>query len=90
MIEHDANALIEELRAELAASQERERVSFAYIRQKINQLLSLMGTLPLRPEELDDQHLITIDPIGIVTESFRQVLENLHKKIGRASCRERV
>lgn len=79
MTEHDANARIEQLRTELAASQERERASFAYIRQKINQLLSLMGTLPLKPEELDDQHLITIDPIGIVAESFRQVLENLHK-----------
>ena len=79
MTEHDAIVRIEQLRAELAASQERERASFAYIRQKINQLLSLMGTLPLKPEELDDDHLITIDPIGIVAESFKQVLENLHK-----------
>lgn len=79
MTEHDANALIAQLRAELAASRERERSSFTYIREKTNQLLNLMGTLPIRPEELDDQHLIVVDPIGIVTESFRQVLDNLHR-----------
>ena len=67
------------LQAALDASLERERQAFAYIRQKIDQLLSLMGTVPLRPEELDDQHLLTLDPIGIVADSFVQVLEHMRR-----------
>lgn len=47
-----------------------------YLREKINQLLEVMGTLPLRTEELDDETLISLDPIGILAESFRQVLDN--------------
>ena len=47
-----------------------------YVRQKVDQLLSVMGTLPLKPEELDDDTLISLDPIGIIAESFDQVLEH--------------
>ncbi len=47
-----------------------------YIRDKINQLLLIMGTLPLRPEELDDETLLELDPIGIIADSFAQVLEH--------------
>ena len=47
-----------------------------YLREKINQLLDVMGTLPLRTEELDDDTLISLDPIGILAESFKQVLNN--------------
>ncbi len=56
---------------------ERERTAHAYIRRKVNQLLTVMGTLPLRPEELDDRTLLETDPIGIIAESFTQVLEHL-------------
>lgn len=49
-----------------------------YIRDKVDQLLAVMGTLPLRPEELDDDTLITLDPIGIIAESFRQVIDHLN------------
>lgn len=49
-----------------------------YIRSKVNQMLVVMGTLPLRPEELDDDTLVELDPIGIVADSFKQVLSNLH------------
>ena len=52
--------------------------SVQYIRAKINQLLTVMGTSPLRPEELDDKTLIQLDPIGIISGSFSQVLEHLH------------
>lgn len=58
---------------------ERERAAFAYIRRKVNQLLTVMGTLPLRPEELADQTLLELDPIGIVADSFAQVLEHLNE-----------
>ncbi|MBN2645587.1 MAG: EAL domain-containing protein [Desulfuromonadaceae bacterium] len=50
-----------------------------YIRAKVDQLLQVIGTLPLRPEELDDETLISLDPIGILAESFTQVLEHLHE-----------
>ena len=47
-----------------------------YIRKKTDQLLNVIGTLPLSPEELEDETLITLDPIGVVAESFIQILEH--------------
>lgn len=52
----------------------RHRDPYAYIRDKVNQLLRVMGTDSLRPEELDDDMLIGLDPIGIVASSFEQIL----------------
>jgi PAS domain S-box-containing protein len=52
-----------------------------YIRQKTNQLLEVMGTECLRTEELDDNALLELDPIGIIVESFAQVLEFLKENI---------
>jgi diguanylate cyclase (GGDEF)-like protein/PAS domain S-box-containing protein len=63
--------------------QEKERLLLleqdviGYVRSKIDQLLKVMGTLPLRQEELDDATLLALDPIGIIAESFSQVLEHL-------------
>lgn len=67
------------LTEENAALRDRERLAVSYIRRKVNQLLMVMGTLPLRPEELDDQTLLDLDPIGIVADSFAQVLEHLNE-----------
>ncbi len=53
--------------------------ALAYIRAKVDELLALLGTLPLRPEELDDATLLELDPIGIVAGSFRQVLQHLNE-----------
>ncbi len=53
--------------------------AIAYIREKVNQLLGVMGTLPLRVEELDDETLFALDPIGIIADSFTQVLEHLRE-----------
>jgi len=64
--------LIEENRDLHAANQR----STTYIRDKINQLLEVIGTLPLRPEELDDDSLLGIDPIGVVAEAFIQILDH--------------
>lgn len=50
-----------------------------YIRDKVNQLLLMMGTRPLDPSELDDNALLEIDPIGIIAESFGQILEHLEE-----------
>jgi len=56
---------------------QREQQAFAYIRRKVNELLSIMGTAPLRPEELDDETLLELDPIGIIGTSFTQILDHL-------------
>jgi PAS domain S-box-containing protein len=60
----------EELRSKYAASMQ-------YIRSKVDQLLIVMGTSPLKPEELDDSTLIELDPISIISDSFVQVLRHL-------------
>jgi len=57
----------------------------SYIREKVDQMLVVMGTLPLRPEELDDDTLVELDPIGIVADSFMQVLSHLHETNSRLS-----
>jgi len=53
----------------------------AYIRDKTNHLLQVMGTAPLQYDELDDQTLIDLDPIGIIADSFAQVLDFLNQNI---------
>lgn len=50
-----------------------------YIREKINDMLQVVGTAAIRPEELTDDMLIDMDPIGIITESFSQILEHLRE-----------
>lgn len=57
-----------------------QRVLYKYIRDKVNQLLEIMGTKPLREEELDEKTIVDFDPIGIVAESFREILEHLREK----------
>ena len=48
-----------------------------YIREKINQLLVVMGTKPLDTEMLDEKSLLDLDPIGTIACSFEQVLDHL-------------
>lgn len=48
-----------------------------YIREKINQLLVVMGTKPLDTEMLDERSLLDLDPIGTIACSFEQVLDHL-------------
>lgn len=51
-----------------------------YIRAKINQLLDVMGTKPLRQEELDGDSIQEFDPLGIIFDSFRHILVSLKEK----------
>jgi len=51
---------------------------YEYLRKSINSLLEVMGTLPLSPEEIDDEDLIELDPLGIISGSFGQVLDHLN------------
>ena len=64
--------------AENELLRERERQLHDYMRSKVNQLLRVMGTLPLRAEELDDKAMRELDPIGIIADSFAQVLDHLN------------
>ena len=51
-----------------------------YIRDKVNTLLDVMGTKPLRVEELDDDSIQEFDPLGIIFDSFRHILVSLKDK----------
>ncbi|SEA01299.1 PAS domain S-box-containing protein/diguanylate cyclase (GGDEF) domain-containing protein [Desulfuromusa kysingii] len=68
-----------QLRAENKSLKQREQELHKYIRAKTDQLLTVIGTLPLKPEELDNATLISVDPIGIVGDSFSQVIEHLNE-----------
>ena len=57
----------------------KEQEAISYIRAKVDQLLTVIGTIPLRPDELDDETLIHLDPIGIISDTFRQILDHLHE-----------
>lgn len=65
---------INELLEENRILRQSNETAFYYIRQKIDQLLLVIGTIPLRPEELYNATLIRLDPIGIIAESFSQIL----------------
>ncbi len=72
-------AEVERLRAENRDLKAINQQAFDYIRGKTNDLLEVIGTRTLRPEELDDQSLIAFDPIGIVATTFQHILENVHR-----------
>jgi PAS domain S-box-containing protein len=67
----------EDLLREVTELRQKHTAAMLYIRQKVNQLLGVMGTAPLRHEELDDSTLLELDPISIVSDSFAQVLGHL-------------
>ncbi len=69
-----ASLIAEDEKRDIYKSNERLK---RYIRDKVNQLLTVMGTRPLNTEELDDDTLLDLDPIGIIALSFEQVLEHL-------------
>ncbi|NJC87564.1 MAG: PAS domain-containing protein [Desulfuromonas sp.] len=70
---------LERLRAENQRLRALNEQAFGYIRAKVNDLLDVVGTRTLRPEELDDQSMVALDPIGIVATTFRHVLENVRE-----------
>jgi PAS domain S-box-containing protein len=69
-------ALINDLLQENNALRNNHLVAVDYIRDKINQMLKVIGTAPLKPEELDEKHLIGLDPLGIISRSFSQILDH--------------
>ena len=67
---------LERLRIENERLMRANDLAYGYIRSKVDQMLTVIGTKSLKPEELDNASLIEFDPIGIVTDSFQHVLEN--------------
>ncbi len=63
------------LRRENAALRQRDAELVGYLRLKIDQLLMVIGTLPLRAEELDEDELVAFDPITIIADTFTQILQ---------------
>lgn len=74
-----ALAQIERLQADNAELRRVNCDVFDYIRAKTNQMLNVIGTRSLPDEELQDWSLLELDPIDIVTQSFRQILDNLRE-----------
>ena len=70
---------VEQLQQENSQLKSEHKATITYVRAKVDQLLKIMGTLPLRQEELDDETLISLDPIGIIGDSFSQILNHLHQ-----------
>lgn len=68
---------IEQLRIENEQLRKNLSAKCSYIRTKANEALEIMGTKPLLPEELDDENLVELDPLGIIFTSMRHVLDNL-------------
>jgi PAS domain S-box-containing protein len=68
--------LINQLLHEKQTLQHDHQRAVEYIRAKINQLLVVIGTVPLRTEELTEDHLIGLDPLGIIAQSFAKILEH--------------
>jgi two-component system phosphate regulon sensor histidine kinase PhoR len=73
----DTGAELARLRTENARLRAANSDAFRYIRAKTDQLLEVLGTKSLNPEELDDNGLVAFDPIGIVAGTFRHVLDTL-------------
>jgi len=73
-------AELAELRAENGKLKTTLQRRNSYIHAKVNQLLDVMGTKPLRKEELDDDSIQDFDPLGIIFESFRHILTSLKEK----------
>lgn len=76
---------IAQLRSENQDLRSHRSLLFDYIRRKTDHLLQVIGTTPLRADELDEEVLLDIDPIGIVTDSFEQILEHLRQTNSRLS-----
>ncbi len=68
----------ESLLGRVEAVEARNRVLIRYIREKSDHLLGIMQCSAGSSESLDDDALVSLDPIGTITDSFTQVVDNLH------------
>jgi PAS domain S-box-containing protein len=67
---------LQRLREENARLVAKEREAIQYIRGKVDQMLTVIGTVPLQQDELDDDTLLQLDPIGIISGTFAQILDH--------------
>ncbi len=73
----DEKCELELLREENARLQASNSELYGYIRHKVDDLLSIIGTKTLKPEDFDDLGLVEFDPLGIISNAFEHVLKNL-------------
>ncbi len=66
------------LRARVHKGEERNQGLVRYIREKADRLLTMMQCAAGNTDSLDDDLLVSLDPIGTITDSFTQVVDNLH------------
>ncbi len=69
------------LQKRIAELEAENQAYIHYIRDKTNHLLEVIGTKGLAEDELNDLALIKFDPIGIIAQSFQQILTNLNQTI---------
>ncbi|HEY3489779.1 MAG TPA: PAS domain S-box protein [Candidatus Deferrimicrobiaceae bacterium] len=69
---------IEMLKARIDALEARKTVLVRYLRDKTDDLLKIMHCSVGNADTIDDETLLSLDPIGTITDSFSQVVENLH------------
>ncbi|MBI1919913.1 MAG: PAS domain-containing protein [Geobacter sp.] len=58
---------------------EREQRLLAYVRDRVNHLLTLTGTAPMPPEEFAGGSLIERDPLGVVSEGIAELVDHLQQ-----------
>jgi PAS domain S-box-containing protein len=66
------------LKERVAHLEARNRELFSYIRAKTDHLLDVMRCSAGNADSIEDELLLSLDPIGTITDSFTQVVENLH------------
>jgi PAS domain S-box-containing protein len=66
------------LRERVSLLEARNRELYGYIREKTDHLLDVMRCSAGNADSIDDDQLLSLDPIGTITDSFTQVVENLH------------
>ncbi|HEY5995535.1 MAG TPA: PAS domain S-box protein, partial [Candidatus Deferrimicrobiaceae bacterium] len=66
------------LKERVAHLEAKNRELFGYIRAKTDHLLDVMRCSAGNADSIEDEQLLSFDPIGTITDSFTQVVENLH------------
>jgi PAS domain S-box-containing protein len=72
------SAEIASLERRLEDSERARRELALYIRRKTDHMLEIMRCSAGNADALDDETLLSLDPIGTVSDTFEQVVANLH------------
>jgi len=67
------------LRAEREDLARRNAQLGRYLREKVDQLLVMMGSRPMDTAGIDDGDLVALDPIGTISDAFAQIRAHLYE-----------